>query len=81
MELWKEILAQYLATEQTQILFPNLKLDAAAVVEGECYRASKKIKAILEDDRLEDRECFLKIEEIVFALEALGSHAGNRHDF
>ena len=81
MELWKEILAQYLAREQAQIVFPNLKLDCAAVVEGECYQALQKIKAILEDERLEDKECFLKVEEIVLMLEKLGSNAGTRHDF
>lgn len=81
MELWKEILAQYLARESAQIIFPNLKLDPAAIVEGECYQALRNIKAILEDDHLKDQECFLKIEEIVSTLETLGSDAGNRHNF
>lgn len=81
MELWMEILAQYLAKEQAQVVFPNLKLDCAAVVEGECYQALSKIKAILTDDNMEDKECFLKMEAIVSTLESLGSNAGNRHDF
>lgn len=81
MELWKEILAQSFAGEQMQIVFPNLKRDLSAIVEGKCYQALQKIKEILEDDSLEDRECFLKIEEIVCVLESLGSNAGNRHDF
>jgi len=37
-----------------------------------CSWAMKKIKAILEDDSLEDCECFLRIEEIVKLLEAIG---------
>jgi len=81
MELWKEILAQSLAKEQMQIVFPNLKSDPAAIVEGECYRALARIKRILEDDSLPDTECFLKIEEIISVIESLGSNAGNRHDF
>lgn len=81
MEFWKEILARYLAEKDAQITFPNLTLDSAAIVEGQCYQALKQIKHILEDDRLENRECFLKIEEIVSTLERLGSSAGNRHDF
>jgi len=81
MELWTEILAKYLAKEQTEIVFPNLRLEPSEIVEGECYLALKQIKQILEDDSLKDTECFQKIEEIVSVLEALGSTAGNRHDF
>lgn len=81
MELWKELLAHFLAGEQTTITFPNLQQDAAAIVEGQCYQALKQIKDILEDDRLEDSDCFLKIEHIISTLEILGSDAGSRHDF
>lgn len=81
MDFWIEILAQYLAREQVQFVFANPVPDPSAIVEGECYRALKKIKQILEDDTLEDTDCFLKIEEIVSVLEDLGSNAGNRHDF
>ena len=81
MDFGKEILAHYLSQEQTQIVFPNLKLDCTAIVEGKCYQALHQIKQILEDDRLEDRECFLRIEQIISMLEMLGSTAGNRHDF
>ena len=81
MELWTEILAQHLSAEQAQIVFPNLKLNPSAVVEGECYLALKKIKQILEDDSLEDPECFLKIDAIISVMECLGSDAGRRHDY
>ncbi|MEE1055782.1 MAG: hypothetical protein UH239_00850 [Acutalibacteraceae bacterium] len=47
----------------------------------ESYKALQKIKTIIEDDSLEDKECFMKIEEIVCLFEALGSDGGNRHDF
>ena len=81
MELWKELLAQALSEEEAVITFPQLRLDAAAIVEGQCYQALKQIKEILEDTRLEDSDCFLKIESIISTLEILGSDAGSRHDF
>lgn len=69
-----------MSREQAQIVFPNLTVDAAAVVEGECYQTLLKIKAILEDEHLDDRDCFLKIEEIISTMEVLSSSAGYRHD-
>jgi len=50
----------------------------------ETYRSlfpCQKIKAVIEDDSLEDRDCFIKIEEIVSAFEDIGSTCGPRHDF
>ena len=44
-------------------------------------RPYKKIKAIIEDDSLEDKECFYKIEEIVCTLEDIGCAGLGRHDF
>lgn len=38
MELWKEILAHYLSSEQAHIVFPNLNLDCSTIVEGVCYQ-------------------------------------------
>lgn len=46
-----------------------------------CYQALEKIKAVVQDDSLSDGECFMRIEEIVCALEDLGSGGGPRHDF
>ncbi len=81
MELYKEILARVLEEEETQIVFPNLKVDAKAIMEIKSYEALQKIKSILEDDDLEDEECFMRIEKIVQIFEQLGSDGGNRHDF
>ena len=81
MELYKEILAQILSQQNAQIIFPDLHLDAAKIVELECYKALQKIKGIIEDDCLEDEECFKKIEEIVCVFEEMGSSGGGRHDF
>ena len=81
MELYKEILAHALQHGEIQITFSGEEPNLAEIVEGRCYRALKKIKDILQDSTLEDAACFLKIEEIVNTLEALGSSGGSRHDF
>ena len=78
MELHQEILRHMLADEKIQVFFPELTdSDSTKIVELECYRALRKIKAILEDDS----ECFYRIEEIVCVFEDLGSDCGSRHDF
>ena len=81
MELYKEILAQILSQQNAQIMFPDLRLDATKIVESECYKALQKIKAVMEDDSLDDESCFRKIEEIVCIFEEMGSSGGGRHDF
>lgn len=72
MELYEEIL-------KSTIVLPEI--DAEKIVENKCYQALQAIQKIIRDDRLNDRECFWKIEEIICVLEALGSNGGNRHDF
>lgn len=82
MELYQEILRHILADEKIQVSFPELTDSGITkIVELECYMALRKIKAILEDDSLEDSECFYRIEEIVCVFEGLGSDCGSRHDF
>ena len=81
MELYKELLTNILAKEEINIIFPNLKMDTVKLIELEAYSALKKIKAIIQDDSLDDKECFLKIEEIICLFESLGSNGGGRHDF
>lgn len=50
-------------------------------VEGECFKALQKIQAVVDDDRLDDPGCFMRVEEIVRILEETGSGGGFRHDF
>ena len=74
MELYEEILLEKL----------QLTLDPALIkkiVHDELYQALLKIKKIVENDLLDNRECFMRIEQIVCTLEALGSGGGTRHDF
>lgn len=79
MELYEEILLYHLQKmlDETH----TSKTDPCLIVESICYQALKKIKAIIEDDSLDDPECFMKIEQIVCALENIGSSGGTRHDF
>lgn len=46
-----------------------------------CYQTLQKIRDIVRDESLDDRECFAKIEEIVCLFEEIGSHGGGRRDF
>jgi len=81
MELCVEILAHLLAQENAKIIFSELELNAAEIVELQCYQTLCRIQKIVRDDTLEDPECFERIEQIICAFEAMGSDGGNRHDF
>ncbi len=82
MELFQEILCHVLANKKAQVALPGLtNTDAAKILELECYKALRKIKAILEDDSLEDSECFDRTPKIICVFEELASGCGNRHDF
>lgn len=63
------------------VIPPTENTDVTKIVELGCYRALRRIKTILEDDSLDDSECFQQIEEIVCTFEELGSSCGGRHDF
>lgn len=80
MELYKEILINFLSHEHAQVSFPNLKIDAEKIVESAAYIALRNIKEIIHDESLEDDECFKKIEAIIMEFEAIGSNGGFRHD-
>ena len=80
MELYAEILAHYLSQQQAHILFPSLRLNAKEIVKLQCYEALCQIKAVLDDDSTEDKDCFERIEQILCALEEIGIRS-TRHDF
>lgn len=81
MELYKEILVSVLTNGKTQASLPALNTDVQRLVESRCYQALCRIKSILADDSLDDKACFMKIEEIVCVFEDIGSNGGSRHDF
>lgn len=78
MELCQQIIIDGLQRGELTL---TLSADACQWVEGRCLRTLMKIKQILEDEDLEDEECFLKIEGILDAFEEMGCTIGNRHDF
>ena len=81
MDLYMEILSKVLESREVNMVFPNLRLEATQIVELTCYRALQEIKAVIEDESLEDDACFWKIEKIVRLFEKMGSNGGFRHDF
>ncbi len=80
MDLYKEILTEIIVTHFNEIISTK-RVDFDKIVQLRCYETLCKIKEIIENESLADDECFLKIEEIVKAFEAIGSNGGNRHDF
>ncbi len=77
MELFEEILFNLIRSNKGKIKLKGI----AKVINSKCYTALQKIKEIICDDSLTDKECYLKIEEIICALENIGSNGGNRHDY
>lgn len=79
MELWRELLISGLQNE-------NYKLDCIddktlkQMIESRSYEVLLQIKQIIEDDKLSDRDCFVKIEEIICKLEENNIFC-DRHDF
>lgn len=81
MELYGEILQNLLVGRQVEVTFPGLTVRPEDLLNSVCYRALVQIREIIQDDSLNDAECFYKIEEIIRLLERLGSDGGLRHDF
>jgi len=78
MELYKEILANYLTRNWVGTDLPVLSIED--IVEIESYVALHTIKTVIEDDSLKDSECYKKIEAIIREFEAIGSSGGKRHN-
>lgn len=81
MDLLKEILTEALKRSELQVSVTNMDESLEQVAEKECYKALKRIKSVLEDETLDDRECFMKIEQIVRIFEEMGGGVSGRHDF
>jgi len=81
MELYEEIIHALQQSSPNAFSSVSDSETIALIIEGQCYKALQQIKAIIEDDRLDDTECFMCIEQIIRALEDLGSGGGFRHDF
>lgn len=80
MDLYKELLVNLLSQERVQVTFPGFPEDTKTLLELHCYQILQKIKAVVNDDSLDDPACFAKIEEILTVLEDNGISV-SRHDF
>jgi len=78
MGLLTEVLVKLLEKEEIQVTFPGISFAYSDLIEMQAFQALEKIKAIIENDSLND---FMCIEKIVCVLEEYGSSGGNRHDF
>ena len=58
---------------------PITQSDIEKLFEKECYRILDKIKAVLEDEYLDDKACFEKIEMLVCLFDEIGGGCGGRH--
>ena len=81
VDLYPEMLREVLYKETVQVTFPNLTVNQTELPDSIAYRALRKIRDIVRDDSLRDKECFQQIEAIVCVPESIGSDGGFRHDF
>lgn len=61
------------------ISFPDMEKRLDKLAEDKCYQAVCRIYNIIEDEQLNDEDCFRKIEGIICTLESIGIGIG-RHD-
>ncbi len=80
MKLWQEIFANILREGGIAVSFPQAP-SLTELFDSACYKALCEIKEVIEDDALDDKECFERIEKIIRVFEKMGSSCGTRHDF
>lgn len=78
MDLEREILLHLLSRYEVTVRFENLDDSIRDLAHLECMLALHEIRALLDDETLDDFQC---IEAIVQVYEKLGSNGGFRHDF
>lgn len=80
MRLYEEILLQAIRNSEENILSSAFIPELAEIVESVSYKALCKIKQMIQDESLSDKECFQQIEEVICILEEIGSNGGERHN-
>ena len=81
MELYRDMLCRILESEEYEIILPKWKMSVDEMMELKCYQALNEINKFLEDESLDDSDCFERIEKIIAVFEKLGSGINERHDF
>ena len=79
MELWREVLISGLQNENNKLDYINDKI-LKELIDIQSYSILLQIKLLLEDEKLEDEDCFIKIEKILCKLGENGVFC-DRHDF
>ncbi len=79
MDLWRELLISGLQNEDSKLNYINDEI-LKDILLDKCYKVLLQIKETLEDERLLDEDCFMKIEEIMCVLDKNKIFC-NRHDF
>lgn len=81
MENFLHALAKLLIDQGAVVQISCGEEDWNRMMENRCWQALMEIRAVLDDETLEDPECFQRIEQIVRIYEELGPGGGIRHDF
>ena len=81
MEQALKALAKLLIDQGAAVRIDCGEWDLNRLMESRCWNALAEIRAVLNDETLEDPECFRRIEQIVGICEDLGPGGGSRHDF
>lgn len=76
MALYEELFADICAKNRVHLSFPDLE----TLTEQTRYQLLLEIQKVIQDDSLDDPECFIRIEKIVTLFERHGLSAGSRHD-
>ncbi len=79
MELWRELLISGLQNETYNLDCIDDKT-LKEIVDSRSYQVLLQIKQTIEDKRLLDQDCFIKIEKIICLLEDNQIFC-DRHDF
>ena len=79
MELWRELLISGLQDTNNKI--ENVSDKALGeILESKCYQVLLEIKRTIDDEKLQDADCYIRIEEIIRVLEENCVFC-DRHDF
>lgn len=79
MELWRELLIGGLQNEGYKYnCICDKRLEK--IIENQCYKVLLQLKRVIEDKSMLDKDCYIKIEQIICMLEENNIFC-DRHDF
>ncbi len=79
MELWRELLISGLQNENYKLEYISDKI-IKDIIEKRSYEVLLQIKQVIDNEKLSDKDCFIKIEEVLCVLEKNNIFC-DRHDF